>query len=132
MNSLNKNLWSKLNDQLVNHTISYLTIFEKLMINKHYYKCSHAYATKKKNYIWHWYKYHSLRLEMNYEVLDNINSIRSYYKLKTPVSIKIHLIFELYDPSVLNNDYSCKNVNMWFNRTICRLSINDLLNLYPI
>ena len=127
MDLLDNNLWSKLDDQLVTHIIEYLNIFEKRKIGKWYYD----YANNKKNFIWKWFKYHSLRLEMENELLDNINAIRAYYKLKTPLSIKVHIIFELYDPSILK-DYSIKTINNIFNKSVNQLTITELLNFYPM
>ena len=117
---------SELSTIELNLIFSYLPLQTSRQINKYWYDLS----SNKKNYIWRWYKYHSLRLEMEYEYLDNDNAIRAYYKLKTPLHIKYELVSLHYSRQLLT--FKSCNINRLFNNIVDNISIRDLLRFYVL
>jgi hypothetical protein len=119
-------IWKQLNTQSINHIFDYLNVLEKRKINKYWYNL----ANKKKNYIWYWYKHHSLRLEMEYEFINNENAIKSYYKLKTPKHIKRELVSLYY--SHIATQLNTQHINRLFNQAVDNISISELLEFYTL
>lgn len=77
---------------IIDNILSYLKINKTIFINKMYYKKSKKQIKLNLYKISNFYIYNKVRLSMEFEFLENINAIHSYYILFYPQKYKLDLM----------------------------------------